>query len=230
MSLSFTGSQVSFNATVNGRPVQPLRLVLAAAAMACLGFTIFYWAAAPFFSGERIENLELQTSSSLQLPGITFSRSGPRQETVGPVALDPTMNRVGLVLHVGHGHLSPTDRLSCDITARDEAGRVVWQDDHVIMSGRIGRQAAVGGAESHLVTLFGTMEVPQSDQYTFEVRFASSSLDVVRAATLELRRNVSGASKAVVAFGAAMAVACVIGFIAIGRGDGDETDAMPKAA
>jgi hypothetical protein len=230
MGLTVSRPEVHFSASVNGKPLNPARLAWAAAMMACLGFTVFYSIAAPFFSGQRVTNLELQSASALQLPGITFTKSGPRQETVGPVALDPTMNRVGLVLHVGHRHVSSMERLSCQITVRDESGRVVWEGDRPIVSGRIGRSAAVGGAISQLTAMFGTLSVPQADKYSFEVRFTSQYSDVVRSANLEIRRNVTGASRSVILFGLGVGLASLLGFILSGRSDDDEQVALPRAA
>jgi len=230
MSLTVSRPQVNFSATLNGRPMNPARLAWAAAVMAAIGFTVFYSVAAPFFSGQRVADLELQSASALQLPGITFTKSGPRQETVGPIDLDPGMNHIGLVLHVGHRHISPMERLSCQITVRDEAGRVVWDDDRVIASGRIGRSAAVGGAISHLTAMFGTLSVPQAGQYSFEVRFASQYSDVVRSASLEVRRNVSGASRSVIVFGVGAAFACFLGFVLSGQTHDDEDLSLPRAA
>jgi hypothetical protein len=229
MGLSVSRPEAALPATMNGNPIRPARLAWAAALMASLGFTLFYATAAPLFSGQRVSDLELQSASALQLPGITFTRSGPRQEMVGPVPLDPSMNHVGMVLHVGHRLISSMERLSCHITVRDETGRVVWEDDRVIASGRIGRSAAVGGAITNLTAMIGTLTVPRSGQYSFEVRFASQSSDVVRSASLEIRRNVSSASRAVVAFGASMALACFAGFLLSGRA-GDEEISMPRAA
>jgi hypothetical protein len=222
--------QANFSATLNGRPVNPARLAWAAAVMAAIGFTVFYSVAAPFFSGQRVADLELQSASALQLPGITYTRSGPRQETVGPIELDPGMNHIGLVLHVGHRRISPMERLSCQITVRDEAGRVVWDDDRVIASGRVGRSAAVGGAIRHLTAMFGTLSVPQPGEYAFEVRFASQNSDVVRSASLEIRRNVSGASRGVIVFGVGAAFACFLGFILSGQNRDDEDLSLPRAA
>jgi hypothetical protein len=100
----------------------------------------------------------------------------------------------------------------------------------VIASGRVGRSAAVGGAIRHLTAMFGTLSVPQPGEYAFEVRFASQNSDVVRSASLEIRRNVSGASRGVIVFGVGAAFACFLGFILSGQNRDDEDLSLPRAA
>ncbi|MGH7741131.1 MAG: hypothetical protein ACRENS_03830 [Candidatus Eiseniibacteriota bacterium] len=231
MGLSVSKPTVMFSAKLNGQPItlNPARLFWALAMMGCLGFTIFYTAAAPFLSGKRVTMFQLQSASALELPGITFSKSGPRQEMTGPVALDPSMNTLGLVLHVGHHRSTSSERLNCEIAVRDAAGRVVWENQRVISDRRIGRSGTPSGGTTHVTAMFGTMSVPQADQYTFEVRFGSQYSDAVRSADLEIRRNITGPSPMVLSFAAALALACLVGFLLSGRAP-DEAETMPKAA
>jgi hypothetical protein len=229
MSLTVSRPTVTFSAKFNGQPIHPTKVLWGLGFMLAFGLTIFYWAGAPFFTGHRVAAFELQSASALQLPGITFTKSGPRQEMVGPVALDPSMNNLGLVLHVRHHLVSAPDRLSCEIAVRDMAGLVVWQDSRVLSSGRVGRSAAMSGATTTLTALFGTLAVPKASHYTFEVRFLSQYSDVVRSADLEIRRNVSGASPVVLGTGAAIALLCLVG-LTLSQNGRDEEVQLPNAA
>jgi len=227
--MGLTVSRYSSTASldVSALSVNPARLGWGLAMMLAAGSTIFYAVAAPFFSGQRVTTFTLQGSSALELPGITFSRSGPRQELVGPVTLDPAMDPVGLVLHVKHGTISSSERLSCAITARDASGRVVWENERVIASGRTGRGGVGSG---NLVAMFGRMSVPAADSYTFEVRFMSQYSDLVRSADLEIRRNVRGPSLTAIGFGVAIALGSFVGFLFAGRTRDKDSSSLPKAA
>ncbi len=203
----------SFTVSVNGKPASPARVGWAMAMAFFLGIIIFYAASARFFSGQKVADLELQTANVLSLPGLAITQSGPRASEVGPVALDPSMNQVVLILRVAHPRMSSMEQLSCAITVHDASGHAIWQDDRVIASGRIGKSAAASGAYSTTSALFGTFDVPREEQYTFDVHFTAHYGDPVKSATLEVRRNTTGASPTVIAIGLGLALLCFVGFV-----------------
>jgi hypothetical protein len=204
-------AQTQSSFTVNGKPASAARLGWTVAMIACFALTILYALGARFVSGHVVGRFELQHDNSLVLPGLVFSHSGPRSSQAGPVALDPSMSPVALVLHLGHTRLSSMDRLSCAIVMRDVAGHTIYEDDRVILNGYSGKSG--GSGYSTLTAVYGTFDVPRPDRYAFDVRFKSRYGDPVKSVTLELRRNSSGPSPIGIGIGVVALALCFVAFL-----------------
>jgi hypothetical protein len=100
-----------------------------------------------------------------------------------PVVLDPSMNPLRAVLHAAYAPVGST-RLRYEVELVDSAGTSVWE-----------KRGALGNKddEASIVmthTSLADFDVARPGTHLVRVRFTDSSMDDLRQATLELRRNV----------------------------------------
>lgn len=103
---------------------------------------------------------------------------------LGPYKLEPAMNPLRFVLNASHAPLGSTRR-KYELALEDAAGAALWRS-----SGSLGSH---DDEASIVITRTGlaTFDVPRAGDYYVRVRGAGSSMDDLRAATLELRRGVT---------------------------------------
>lgn len=103
---------------------------------------------------------------------------------LGPYRLDPEMNPMRFVLNASHAPLG-SQRRRYELSLEDPQKVELWRS-----SGALGShddEASIVMTRTSLVTF----DAPRKADYWIRVRGSGSSMDDLRAATLELRRNVT---------------------------------------
>lgn len=182
--------------------------------VACAAVAIGHGLWALYGSGARL--------ASLDVPG-----AGPGTSAViGPISLEPGMNPLRAVLRAGHAPLG-SSRIRYAIEMVDPAGHRMWARDGAI--GTRDDEASIVWTTTSL----STFDVAAPGAHVVRVRFEDGSMDDLRKATIELRRNVTRVEPRLTwGFGLA-AVALLMVAIILGRGRPWPTrkaESVPRAA
>lgn len=112
------------------------------------------------------------------------ARGTSTEARLGPFKLEPAMNPLRFVLNASHAPLG-SSRRKYDLSLEDAAGASLWRS-----TGSLGSH---DDDASIVITRTGlvTFDVPRAADYYVRVRGSGSSMDDLRAATLELRRGVT---------------------------------------
>jgi len=153
-------------------------------------------------SGQPVARLEVQHGSIVSLPGVTISPSGPRATQVGPIELSPSMNPLRIVLHAGYTPRAGNRiRYRTAMLAAD--GTTVWEQQGFLDGG----EEASSVDASHVVRTF---DVRAPGLYAFEIEFGFMTLDDLRTASLEVRRNVQPVNRTWVTLCTVLAAAALV--------------------
>jgi len=150
----------------------PLPTLVSLGFVACAAIAIGYGLWALYGSGTRIAALDVPDGG----PGSSA--------LLGPIALEPGMNPLRAVLRAGHAPVGST-RIRYEIEMADAAGRRMWARDGAI--GTRDDEASIVWTTTSL----STFDVVTPGDHVVRVRFADGSMDDLRKATIELRRNVA---------------------------------------
>ena len=124
--------------------------------------------------------------STLVVPG-----AGPGASTrLGPIALEPGMSPLRAILRAGHAPVGST-RIRYQIELVDPSGGRCWM-----------REGSIGSRDDEAsivwtTTSLSTFDVATKGAHLVHVRFADGSMDDLREASVELRRNVARADRRV---------------------------------
>lgn len=131
--------------------------------------------------------------------------------TLGPVALEPGMNPLRAVLRAGYAPVGST-RIRYEIELVDAAGRRSWM-----------KAGALGSRDDEASIVWTTtslmvFDVASAGEYGVNIRFADGSMDDLREASVELRRNVVRADARIPwGFGLAAAACLIVNLVAVRR-------------
>jgi hypothetical protein len=167
----------------------------------CAAVAIGYSVWALYGSGTRVVSLEATAAASASVsPGAP---AGAEPGVLGPISLDPAMNPLRALLRAAYAPVG-SNRLRYEVELVDAAGLRLWEKRGAL--GNKDDQASLMMTTASL----GEFDVARAGTYFVRVRTAGGSRDDLRAATLELRRNVVRADARIPgAFGLA-ALACLI--------------------
>ncbi len=175
----------------------------------CAAAAIGYGVWALYASGRPVVRLDATDSSGSVASAPTASpqpsgtRPGPPAHALGPITLESKMNPLRAVLRAAHAPVGST-RLRYEIELEDASGRQLWK-----------KQTALGNQDGdasivETTTSLGDFEITRPGDYYVRVRIAEGSMDDLRKATLELRRNVVRPNPRITWGFGLIAVACLI--------------------
>jgi hypothetical protein len=214
--------------TPGGGAIPPVRLAGILGGVAFGAATILYALGTSFWSGQQVADLDVRKGSAFEVGGLTISHTSATAKRVGPVALDPGMNPVRLVLHAGYGRMRTGQSVAVSVTMRGPDGDALWTETRRVASST-SRRSRSGGEGSHNSVL-ATFDVPRAGDYALEVAVNASAGAPLRRLGLEVRREVANVNPAIVWTGIAAALASLlIGFIG-GRARRDRFESEQLAA
>lgn len=149
-----------------------------------------------------------RTVSTLDLASAEGAASCP---TFGPVSLTPEMNPLRAVLRTGFAPVGSL-RLRYEIALNGPGGRTAWDKRGFL--GSSDDDASIVSTTDRLLDF----EVAQPGEYTIQALFPGGSMDDLREATIELRRNVARPNGRVVwGFALAAAASLAVSIVASRR-------------
>jgi hypothetical protein len=160
-----------------GVPPDPLARWSGWAFLVCALVATGYAFGALYGSGTRALAIDV----TRELEG---ARGTSTEARLGPYRLEPVMNPLRFILNASHAPLG-SSRRRYDLSLEDAAGASLWRS-----TGSLGSH---DDDASIVITRTGlvTFDVPRAGDYYVRVRGSGSSMDDLRAATLELRRGVT---------------------------------------
>jgi hypothetical protein len=177
-------------------PSDPLARWSAWGFLVCALIAIGFGVGALYGSGSRALAIDV----TRELEG---ARGGSTNVRLGPYRLEPGMNPLRFILNASHAPLGSARR-RYDLALEDAKGATFWRSSGSL--GSHGDAATLVMTRTSLVTF----EVPRADDYFVRVRGSGASMDDLRAATLELRRDVTRVDTRIPwGFGIA-AIACLL--------------------
>ena len=169
------------------------------------GVTVGYSVWALYGSGQRLSLVDVQ-----RLPGAAA------------VELSPAMNPVRIVLHVGYAPAGTT-RIHYEAALSGPGGDRMWE-----ARGTIGSRDDEATFIRHAASL-GTVTVAEPGVHALSIRFGGGSMDDVREARIELRRNVARVDPRVAWGGGLLAAASLLGALLTPRRGPTFEPALPVA-
>ena len=160
-----------------GAPPDPLARWSGWGFLLCALVAIVYGVGTLYGSGSRALTLDV----TRELEG---SRGSSTDVRLGPFRLDPEMNPLRFVLNASHAPLGSARR-RYELSLVDPSGAELWKSRGSL--GSINDEATLVITRTSLVTF----DVPRAGNYFLRVRGSGASMDDLRAATLELRRDVT---------------------------------------
>ncbi len=142
----------------------------------CAAVAVGYGLWALYGSGARVLNLEVTHA-------MEYVSTAPDAPRYGPLRLDPGMNPMRAVLGAAHAPVGST-RLHYELALEDAGGTHLWEARSFF--GSRDDKASIVTTRTSLATF----DVPRAGDYYVRVHSSGSSMDDLREATLELRRNV----------------------------------------
>jgi hypothetical protein len=171
----------------------------------CAGVALGYGLWAARGSGRPVQTTDVTREMESAL-------GSPVGNRVGNVHLEPGMSPLRAVLHAWRTPVG-SSRLHYEVALEDSAEAVVWE-----CSGFFGSR----DEEASLVitqTSLATFDVPREGDYHLRVRTFGASMDDLREARIELRRNVSRVDERIPwGFGIAALACLVTSLVSRGRG------------
>ena len=139
--------------------------------LACAGVAVGYGLWGLYGSGARLASLDAMAAE-----GATA--------TLGPIRLEPGMSPVRVILRMGYAPVGST-RTRYRVALAVPAGARLWA-----------REGAVGNRDDDAsivwtTTSLATFDVAGTGDHTLQVGFEAGTMDDLRGATIELRRNVT---------------------------------------
>ena len=162
----------AFHAAQPEGPGELLRTWTGWGFLLCAVVAVGYGLGTLYGSGTRLATFDVTTVS-----GRTAETS------IGPILLDPMMNPLRVVLHAAYAPVGST-RIHHETTLVDETGRELWRRSGAL--GSNGDEAFVVRSTASL----GDFELTRTGHYSIRMRTDRGSMDDLRDASLELRRNV----------------------------------------
>ena len=162
---------------LSGAPPDHLSLWSGWGFLLCALIAIGYGVGTLYGSGSRALTLD-----------VTRELEGPRGSStdvrLGPFRLDTEMNRLRFVLNASHAPLG-SSRRRYELALEDPSGKALWQS-----------RGSLGSRDDHATlvitrTSLVTFDIPSAGEYFLRVRGSGASMDDLRQATLELRRDVT---------------------------------------
>ena len=155
-------------------------------------------------SGERVTMLDVH-----DMPGAAT------------VELSPAMSPLRVVLHAGYAPMG-SSRLRYEAALDAPGGDRVWQT-----SGAVGSRDDEASFV-HQTVVLGTIPVAEPGVHALSIRFGGASMDDLREARLELRRNVAAVDRRLAWGGGLMAFAGLLGSLLIPRSGPTFEPALPQ--
>ena len=147
----------------------------------CAAIAVGYGLWTLFGSGARVALLDL-TAGTGAASAPALSPGGVPGGALGPIRLEPVMNPVRAVLRTAYAPVGSM-RIRYEVAMVDAAGRTVLE-----------RRGAFGSSDDDAsivktTTSLGDFRLERTGDYFVRARMQAGSMDDLRAASLELRRN-----------------------------------------
>ncbi len=142
----------------------------------CAAVAVGYGLWALYGSGVRVLSLDVTHA-------MEYVSAAPDAPRYGPLRLDPGMNPMRAVLRAAYAPVGST-RLRYEVALEDAGGARQWEAASFF--GSRNDEASIVMTRTSLATY----DVPQEGDYYVRVHSSGSSMDDLREASLELRRNV----------------------------------------